>query len=82
MGYNGKINRIVSTISATLYPLINKDIPMNKKKKLNQIHQKRLKAAKAKLGSKKKTLYVSKAERAKLQQESEQVLEAENIEPE
>jgi hypothetical protein len=39
---------------------------MNKKKKLNQIHQKRLKAASAKLSSKKKTPYISKAERAKL----------------
>jgi len=43
---------------------------VNKKKKLNQIHQKRLKAAKAKLGSKKKTTYVSKAERARLAEEA------------
>jgi hypothetical protein len=41
---------------------------MNKKKKLNQIHQKRLKAASAKLSSKKKSSYISKAERAKLEQ--------------
>jgi hypothetical protein len=40
---------------------------MNKKKKLTQIHQKRLKAAKAKLGPKKKGSYISKAERAKLE---------------
>ncbi|MFT4994971.1 MAG: hypothetical protein ACI965_002013, partial [Paraglaciecola sp.] len=39
----------------------------NKKKKLNQIHQKRLKAASAKLGSKKKSGYISKADRAKLE---------------
>lgn len=53
--------------SAIIHRLITKDIPMNKKKKLNQIHQKRLKAANAKLSSKKKTPYISKAERAKLE---------------
>lgn len=39
---------------------------MNRKKKLTQIHQKRLKAAKAKGASPKKSTYVSKAERARL----------------
>ena len=37
---------------------------MNKKKKLSQIHQKRIKAAKAKGSGKKKSDYVSKADRA------------------
>jgi hypothetical protein len=41
---------------------------MNKQKKLKQIHQKRLKAANVKLSSKKKTPYISKAERAKLEE--------------
>lgn len=40
---------------------------MNRKKKLTQIHKKRLKAAKAKGGVKKKSTYVSKADRAKLE---------------
>ena len=39
---------------------------MNRKKKLTQIHQKRLKAAKAKGTNPKKSSYVSKAERARL----------------
>jgi hypothetical protein len=67
MGYNGENDGVVCLISAIIYPLITKDIPMNKKKKLNQIHQKRLKAASAKLGSKKKSGYISKADRAKLE---------------
>ena len=41
---------------------------MNKQKKLKQIHQKRLKAAHAKVDSKKKAPYISKAERAKLEE--------------
>jgi len=44
---------------------------MNKKKKLSQIHQKRVKAAKAKGSGKKKSDYVSKAERAKLEEAAE-----------
>ncbi|MFQ3219655.1 MAG: hypothetical protein ACI8R9_001405 [Paraglaciecola sp.] len=62
MRYNGENDEI-----ATIYLLSTKDIAMNKKKKLTQIHQKRLKAAKAKLGPKKKGSYISKAERAKLE---------------
>jgi hypothetical protein len=53
-------------ISSTMHRLRNKNITMNKKKKINQIHQKRLKAAKAKGNVKKKGSYISKAERAKL----------------
>lgn len=41
---------------------------MNRKKKLTQIHKKRLKAAKAKGNPKKKNPYVSKADRAKLEE--------------
>ena len=41
---------------------------MNKKKKLNQIHTKRVKAAKAKGSGKKKDPYISKAERARLEE--------------
>lgn len=48
---------------------------MNKKKKLTQIHQKRIKAAKAKGSGNKKAPYISKAERAKLEESIE--LEAE-----
>ena len=44
---------------------------MNKQKKLKQIHQKRLKAAHAKVDSKKKAPYVSKAERARLEASQE-----------
>ncbi|WP_158966685.1 DUF2986 domain-containing protein [Paraglaciecola sp. L3A3] len=44
---------------------------MNRKKKLTQIHKKRLKAAKAKGNPKKKDPYISKAERAKLAAEAE-----------
>ena len=44
---------------------------MNKKKKLSQIHQKRIKAAKAKGSGKKKGTYISIAERAKLEKLSE-----------
>ncbi|MEP7704883.1 DUF2986 domain-containing protein [Paraglaciecola sp. 25GB23A] len=53
---------------------------MNKKKKINQIHQKRLKAAKAKGNVKKKGTYISKADRAKLEAstESESENEAED----
>lgn len=40
---------------------------LNRKKKLTQIHKKRLKAAKAKGQAKKQSTYVSKAERAKLE---------------
>lgn len=40
---------------------------MNRKKKLSQIHQKRLKAAKGKIGGKKKDPYIAKAEREKLE---------------
>ncbi|GAC34588.1 DUF2986 domain-containing protein [Paraglaciecola polaris] len=47
---------------------------MNRKKKLTQIHKKRIKAVAAKSSGKKKSGYVSKAERAKL----EQVAESEN----
>lgn len=39
---------------------------MNRKKKLSQIHKQRIKAAKAKGNSPKKSTYISKAERAKL----------------
>ena len=41
---------------------------MNKQKKLKQIHQKRLKAAKAKRNPNKKAPYISKAERQKLEE--------------
>jgi hypothetical protein len=44
---------------------------MNKTKKLSQIHQKRIKAAKAKGSGKKKGTYVSKAKRAKLEESTE-----------
>jgi hypothetical protein len=44
---------------------------MNRKKKLSQIHQKRVKAAKAKGQDKKKSTYISKAERAKLEAEAQ-----------
>ena len=40
---------------------------MNKQKKLKQIHEKRLKAAKAKRNPNKKAPYISKAERGKLE---------------
>ncbi|ABG40473.1 conserved hypothetical protein [Paraglaciecola sp. T6c] len=40
---------------------------MNRKKKLTQIHKKRVKAVAAKNSGKKKSGYVSKAERAKLE---------------
>lgn len=53
--------------SPLLQRLLTKDIHMNKQKKLKQIHQKRLQAAHAKVDSKKKAPYVSKAERAKLE---------------
>ncbi|WJG11104.1 DUF2986 domain-containing protein [Aliiglaciecola sp. LCG003] len=48
---------------------------MNRKKKLYQIHQKRLKAAKAKGNAKNKVGYISKAERAKIEEakDSEEV---------
>lgn len=46
---------------------------MNKKKKLSQIHQKRIKAAKAKGSGKKKSTYISKAERAKLAEATESI---------
>tara|TARA_R110000868_G_scaffold406562_1_gene687112 strand:+ start:2020 stop:2190 length:171 start_codon:yes stop_codon:yes gene_type:complete len=46
---------------------------MNKKKKLSQIHQKRIKAAKAKGSGKKKSDYVSKADRAKLEEADESI---------
>jgi hypothetical protein len=39
---------------------------MNRKKKLTQIHKKRVKAVAAKRSGKKKSPYISKAERAKL----------------
>jgi hypothetical protein len=42
---------------------------MNKQKKLKQIHQKRLKTAKAKRNPTKKVPYISKAERQKLENE-------------
>ena len=53
---------------------------MNKQKKLKQIHQKRLKAANAKVDSKKKKPYISKAERAKLEQIQEPAADSENKE--
>uniref|UniRef100_UPI0030F3F36C DUF2986 domain-containing protein n=1 Tax=Paraglaciecola sp. TaxID=1920173 RepID=UPI0030F3F36C len=53
---------------------------MNKKKKLSQIHQKRIKAAKAKGSGKKKSTYISKAERAKLE-ESAETIEVESSAP-
>mgnify|MGYP003922037995 CR=1 FL=1 len=40
---------------------------MNKQKKLKQIHEKRLKAAKAKRNPNKKAPYISKADREKLE---------------
>jgi hypothetical protein len=43
---------------------------MNKQKKLKQIHQKRLKTAKAKRNPSKKEPYISKAERQKLENEA------------
>ena len=67
MGYNDKNDEVVCITSAKIHCRRIKDIPMNKKKKLNQIHLKRLKAASAKLGSKKKSSYISKADRAKLE---------------
>ncbi|MEM5497529.1 DUF2986 domain-containing protein [Paraglaciecola mesophila] len=44
---------------------------MNRKKKLTQIHKKRVKAVAAKNSGKKKSGYVSKAERAKLEAASQ-----------
>ena len=44
---------------------------MNRKKKLTQIHKKRVKAVAAKNSGKKKSAYVSKAERAKLEAAAE-----------
>jgi hypothetical protein len=44
---------------------------MNRKKKLTQIHKKRVKAVAAKNSGKKKSGYVSKAERAKLEAAAE-----------
>lgn len=68
MRYNSEKDEVDSQVtSATIDCRLTKDIPMNKKKKLTQIHQKRLKAAKAKMGPKKKGSYISKAERAKLE---------------
>lgn len=66
MGYNGKNDEVSGIISTAIHHLINKDLLMNRKKKLSQIHQKRVKAAKAKGSTKKKSPYISKAERAKL----------------
>lgn len=43
---------------------------MNRKKKLNETFQKKLKKAKSKLSPKKKDPYISKAERAKLAAEA------------
>jgi hypothetical protein len=71
MGYNGQTNGVNYFISASTRRLKNKDIVMNKKKKINQIHQKRLKAAKAKGNVKKKGTYISKADRAKLEASTE-----------
>ena len=66
MRYNGKNAEGCRIISTIVLRLLTKDIHMNKQKKLKQIHQKRLKAAHAKVDSKKKAPYVSKADRAKL----------------
>ncbi|MDN4504005.1 DUF2986 domain-containing protein [Alteromonadaceae bacterium BrNp21-10] len=54
---------------------------MNRKKKLNQILQKRLKAAKAKGAGNKKDKYVSKAERARLEAAAELETGAESEDP-
>lgn len=48
---------------------------MNKQKKLKQIHEKRLKAAKAKRNPSKKAPYISKAEREKEKLENMEQLE-------
>ncbi|WP_288132467.1 DUF2986 domain-containing protein [Microbulbifer sp.] len=45
---------------------------MNRRKKVNQILKKRAKKANDKLNSKAKPRYVSKAERAKLEQEADE----------
>tara|TARA_R110002167_G_scaffold154760_2_gene349036 strand:- start:355 stop:510 length:156 start_codon:yes stop_codon:yes gene_type:complete len=50
---------------------------MNKQKKLKQIHQKRLKTAKAKRNPSKKATYICKADRQKL--EDLEVLAPHNI---
>lgn len=65
--YNGNFNAVIHCIPAT--SIANEpEFSMNRKKKLNQIFQKRLKAAKAKSATKKKPPYISKAERAKLEE--------------
>ena len=45
---------------------------MNRKKKINQIYQKRAKKINAKLSTQTKPKYISKADRAKLELESNQ----------
>ncbi|KMT64218.1 DUF2986 domain-containing protein [Catenovulum maritimum] len=47
---------------------------MNRKKKIQQIHQKRLKKAKAKLHTPNKPKYISKADRAKMEAEEAETL--------
>jgi hypothetical protein len=68
MRYNGKNDEAWGTISRIAPRLLSKDNHMNKQKKLKQIHQKRLKAAHAKVDSKKKARYISKADRAKIEE--------------
>ncbi|WP_166425542.1 DUF2986 domain-containing protein [Paraglaciecola sp. 20A4] len=54
---------------------------MNRKKKLTQIHKKRIKAVAAKNSGKKKSSYVSKAERAKQEESVESETIPQNVEP-
>jgi hypothetical protein len=67
MGYNGLNYKRSYLISVQILLLLTKDILMNKQKKLKQIHEKRLKTAKAKRNPNKKAPYISKAEREKLE---------------
>ncbi|SIS59073.1 DUF2986 domain-containing protein [Neptunomonas antarctica] len=51
---------------------------MNRKKKLNEIHTKRVKKANSKLHSTSKPRYISKEERAKIESQVAENSEAEN----
>jgi hypothetical protein len=68
MGYNSENDEVRDIVSTVTHQHKHKDNPMNRKKKLNQIHKKRLKAANEKIGGKKKPIYISKAEREKLEE--------------
>jgi hypothetical protein len=67
LSYNGTNKEVICFISDAIYCPRSKNIAMNRKKKLTQIHKKRIKAAKAKGNAPKKSSYISKADRAKLE---------------